>query len=238
VLDVGCGTGTTTLQAANAVIPGGSVIGIDNNPEATAIAAHRACRVGGITIVTGDAAKYQPPEAVDVIIARFATMLFIDPVAAHRNLAAALRPGGRFVAVAWQAPNRNLWHALPMQAVHAHLQLDRPQISEAPGPFALAEPTRIDSVLREAGFAVVRISPIEAHSWLARDVDDAVDFFDATSGDELRMLAPAAVIDAIRDTLRASLERYRTDTGIELPSAVWLIEATIEEADSQPQSHS
>jgi len=233
VLDVGCGTGSTTLQAAQAVSPNGSMIGIDTNPDITAIAAQRARHAEAVTIVTGDAATYQPPQPVDVIIARFATMLFTNPVEAHRNLAAALRPGGRFVAVVWQAPARNLWHQLPMQAVHAHLQLDRPQASEAPGPFALADPTRINALLRDAGFAVARIDPIEARSWLARDVDDAVDFFNDASGDDLHKIAPPTTIDAIRDTLRASLRPYRTDTGIELPSAAWLIEATIKRRDAR-----
>ena len=226
VIDVGCGTGTSALQAIEQLMPGGALVGIDINPDLTNIATHRSRDIDGLTIVTADATSYRPTQDVDAIISRFGTMLCTDPVGAHRNLAAGLRPGGRLVCVVWQAPNRNLWHALPEHAIRAHLDLEWPDVTEAPGPFALADPARIEWLLHEASLHVVRIDSIEARCWIAADIDGAIDFFDATSRQLLHPSASAETIDAIHRTLRASLEPYQTCAGIEVPSSAWLIEAT------------
>jgi len=101
VLDVGCGTGTTTMAAAHTVGGTGRVTAIDIDERLVRHTADR-CAAAGLTNVDtlcGDAASYPyiGGEA-DVVISRFATMLFADPVAAHANLRRALRPGGSLCA--------------------------------------------------------------------------------------------------------------------------------------------
>src|SRR5690606_19392665 len=96
VLDIGCGTGQTTVEIARRVAPGG-VVGVDL--AATMLDAARArARAGGQTnldLRLADAERDRLVDApVDVAFSRFGVMFFDDPVAAFANVAAAVRPGG------------------------------------------------------------------------------------------------------------------------------------------------
>jgi hypothetical protein len=49
------------------------------------------------------------PKQFDVVISRFGTMFFADPVAAFSNIACAARPEARLVMMVWQSHDRNEW---------------------------------------------------------------------------------------------------------------------------------
>ena len=113
VLDVGCGTGTTTTQAARVVGATGHVTGSDISPvmidtaRESSDVAREASEVQGITWLVADAETYDFGEASqDAVISRFGVMFFADPVAAFANLARATRPGGRLVAAVWQTRDK------------------------------------------------------------------------------------------------------------------------------------
>ena len=96
VLDVGCGTGAATVAAASRVAPGGRVVGLDPNPEMLAVARRKP----GIDWVEGRAEALPFPDvSFDAVVSQFAMMFFEDRVAALREMARVLAPGGR-VAVA------------------------------------------------------------------------------------------------------------------------------------------
>jgi ubiquinone/menaquinone biosynthesis C-methylase UbiE len=98
VLDIGCGCGTTTLAAARAVGPAGTVAGIDISDLMLDVARQRADAAGitNMTLLQADAQVHDfDADSIDVAISRFGTMFFADPDAAFANIATALRPGAR-----------------------------------------------------------------------------------------------------------------------------------------------
>ena len=102
VVDIGCGTGLTTREAARAAAPG-RVVGVDVSERMLQRArqATAAERLDNVRYELGDAQvhRFEPP-GFDVAISRFGTMFFSDPVAAFANIAAALRPGARLLLLA------------------------------------------------------------------------------------------------------------------------------------------
>jgi SAM-dependent methyltransferase len=227
VLDIGCGTGTSTLAAAEAVGPGGSVVGVDIDERLAAEARHRLRETPNVSVVTADAAAYRSATPADVAISRFGTMQFDDPTAAHGNVARNLGPGGRLAAVVWQTVEQNFWQCLPLQAVQAHLDLGPPQPPDRPGPFSFARPDRVAAVLEQAGFDEPKVEPVEASVWVATDLDDALRFFDDDAGASLRAMAPDGTVSEVVETLRQLLAPYVTADGVRLPAAGWVVTACV-----------
>jgi ubiquinone/menaquinone biosynthesis C-methylase UbiE len=100
VLDIGCGTGQTTRDAARAAAPGGVALGVDLSSQMLDVARARASdeRVRNAAFEQADA-QVHPFDAAsfDVAISRTGAMFFGDPVAAFTNIHRSLRAGGRMV---------------------------------------------------------------------------------------------------------------------------------------------
>ncbi|MEV5734285.1 class I SAM-dependent methyltransferase [Streptomyces sp. NPDC052292] len=96
VLDLGCGTGSLSLLAAE---QGHRVTGVDSSPAMAALA--RAKLAGRDAVVLqGDAAA--PPvgeRRYDVVLVRHVLWALPDPERVLRHWRTLLRPGGRFVLV-------------------------------------------------------------------------------------------------------------------------------------------
>ena len=104
VLDIGCGTGLTTREAARLAAPG-RVVGVDVSERRLERARQVTAGEGleNVRYEVGDAQVHRfAPAGFDVAISRFGTMFFSDPAAAFANVAAALRPGARLVLLVWQ----------------------------------------------------------------------------------------------------------------------------------------
>ncbi|WP_438488751.1 class I SAM-dependent methyltransferase [Streptomyces sp. S186] len=96
VLDLGCGTGSLALLAAEA---GHRVTGVDRSPAMLA-RARRKLAGRSAALVVGDAA--QPPvgeRRFDAVLVRHLLWALPDPAAALRRWASLLAPGGRLVLV-------------------------------------------------------------------------------------------------------------------------------------------
>jgi SAM-dependent methyltransferase len=160
VLDVGCGTGPTTREAAVRVGPAGSVTGLDVSADMIGAAAAAPVPEGAAPIewVTADAVSWSPPEAaVDAVISRFGVMFFSDPSAAFAHLAAATRPGGRLAVAVWARRDESDLFAVPF---HAALGVLRDHDLAVPaglpadgGPFSLADVAASVALLEGAGWA-------------------------------------------------------------------------------------
>lgn len=161
VLDVGCGTGPTTLELATRVGTAGRVVGLDISAGMLAEARARAERLG-VANVEFRLADVQAEELGaaehDACFSRFGVMFFSDPVAAFTNIRRALRPGGTLAFVCWQTVFDNEWMLVPgMAAMSVTGTLPPMPGPDEPGPFAFAEPEKIHSILGRAGFEEVDV---------------------------------------------------------------------------------
>jgi SAM-dependent methyltransferase len=99
VLDIGCGAGFDTLQAARQVGLGGRVIAVDMTPAMRAKTRHGAEALGltNVEVRSGFAEDLPAPDAsVDVVISNGVINLTHDKVQVMREVMRVLRPGGRF----------------------------------------------------------------------------------------------------------------------------------------------
>lgn len=97
LLDLGCGPGSITLDLAEAVGPQGRVVGVDGAPVAVETARAAAAARGDSTTVFEVADAYALPfedDSFDVAHAHQVLQHLADPVAALRELARVVRPGG------------------------------------------------------------------------------------------------------------------------------------------------
>jgi SAM-dependent methyltransferase len=227
VLDIGCGCGATTLAAAIAAGPDGSVSGLDLSAPMLAVARERADAAGltNIGLVQADAQGHPLPDGhFDVAISRFGTMFFADPTAAFTNIARGLRDGGRLVIATWQPLAANEWLAVPGAALLRFGSL--PDAGAGPGMFAQSDPALVSTILDAAGFHRVEIEAADVVLTLGADPDEATDYL-ASSGigraaldtvpDEQRPAALAAVRDTLADR--------RSGAGVQLGAAILVTRA-------------
>jgi SAM-dependent methyltransferase len=109
VLDVGCGTGATTLAVARALGSKGYCTGIDLSEPMIAVARARAALDGQpASFICADAQTHAfAPASFDMIISRLGVMFFADPVQAFANLRQAARPDARLRFIAWRGAAEN-----------------------------------------------------------------------------------------------------------------------------------
>jgi SAM-dependent methyltransferase len=228
VLDVGCGTGISTRDAARVAIAG-RVDGIDLSTRQLDEASRRSAVAGlaNTRFLHGDAQVYPFTEGgYDVAISRFGAMFFAEPAAAFRNIAVALRPGGRLALLAWQALDRNPWVGELRAALDNGRHLPDPPVG-APGPFGLADPDQTHDWMTAAGLIDIEIQSVAEPMFLGRDPDDALTFvseFGLTRGllsDLTRAEQSAALVD-----LRHRFVEHATPSGVHLGATGWLITAT------------
>ncbi|MGH9274868.1 MAG: class I SAM-dependent methyltransferase [Acidimicrobiales bacterium] len=224
VLDVGCGTGLTTREAARAA-SAGSAFGVDLSSRMLDYARRRAADEG-VTNVTFEQVDAQihpfEPGAYDVAISRTAAMFFGDHVAAFDNIGRALRSGGRLVLVTWQPLAGNEWLREISGALAAGRDLPAPPPDA--GPFSLSDPNRVRTLLTGAGFAEVELEGTTAGMWFGNDADDAHRFVLGLMGWMLEGLDDAGRTRA-SDALHATMVAHATPDGVLFESAAWTTKA-------------
>jgi SAM-dependent methyltransferase len=159
LLDVGCGTGASTLAVAIKTGPAGHVTGLDIAEQLLNRARKRSDDAGlrNTSFIQADAQTYPfIPESFDAIISRFGLMFFDNPVAAFANMARGLKPNGRLVFAAWGPAAENPWFIIPRDAAIARLGKPTPGDPFAPGPLAFQDIERVTKLMQQAGLKGVR----------------------------------------------------------------------------------
>jgi SAM-dependent methyltransferase len=230
VLDAGCGTGWTSIRAAERVGPDGAVLGADLSAPMLARARERAGQAGleHVRFEVTDAQTDSLDGPFDTIISRFGVMFVDDPIAAFTTLQRSLAGDGQLTFVCWQDLLANEWMAVPGAAVATRIPLPDLGPPGAPGPFSLSDPDVVREVLTSAGFANVDIDPFEPTVLLGGGLplDETLEYL-RTSGLGRAIFAeatPDQIDDAI-NAVRGALEPFETNEGIKLGAAAWLVTA-------------
>lgn len=175
VLDVGCGTGATTLAIARSLGAGGRCLGIDISAPMVELARARAVRERSTaTFLRADAQTYElEPAAFDLIVSRFGVMFFDDEVRAFANLRRAARAGASLRVIAWRGAAENDFMTVAERAAAPLLPSLPPRRPDGPGQFAFADARRVRGVLARSGWEEVDIRPLDvACVFPAKDLVD------------------------------------------------------------------
>jgi SAM-dependent methyltransferase len=206
VLELAAGPGETGFLAAELVRSGGRLISTDFAEGMIEVARARAEEMGlrNVEFRRMDAESMDLDTAsVDRVLCRWGYMLMTDPEAALRETRRVLRPGGRVALAAWAPAEHNPWVAIGARVVRERLGAPEPA-PDAPGMFSLGPPGKLEALLHDAGFADVRVEPLDFTQgydgfdhWLAVTRDLAkpmADLFDSMDAE-----ARDATLAAIRE---------------------------------------
>jgi ubiquinone/menaquinone biosynthesis C-methylase UbiE len=236
VLDVGCGFGDSTLRIARRLGPAGEAVGVDcaeNFVHASETEARKE-GVDNARFFTADAQWGDLRGPYDHAFARFGTMFFEMPGAAMRNVRKSLKPGGTFTQVVWRRREENPWlyeaelRVKQIVPVVSHEETD--QVHCGPGPFSMAGPDMVSTMLRGAGFDRISFERFDCNICIGRDMNDAIEFAMALgpAGEIIRLAGEEGVKrkPQVIAALNEALAPFVRPDGIWAPSSTWIISAT------------
>jgi SAM-dependent methyltransferase len=225
VLDIGCGTGRSTCDAAR-IAANGSALGVDVSSPMLEIARQTAATEHLDNVVFDHAdAQIHPftPAAFDVAISRMGSMFFGDPVAAFANVQRALRSGGRLTLLTWQSVTANEWLSEFRTAMAVGRDLPTPP-DDTPNPFTLSDPDRVRAILSAAGFEGITLQGLREPMGFGQDPEDVYDFVIDFLG-WLRDGLDDADRKRADEDLRATITDHTGAHGVTFESATWIVEA-------------
>jgi ubiquinone/menaquinone biosynthesis C-methylase UbiE len=232
VIDIGCGGGPSTLRIAEQVGESGHVTGVDVSPTLIATAKARAAASGlkNVDFVVGDAATMSFDRQYDCLFSRFGIMFFEDAHAAFRNLATAVKPGGRAALCCWGPPQANPWVGELMAVITRYVE-PPPRDPRAPGPFSLGEQDYLCEILEQAGFSDIELTLWKGDQYLGgvgADAQAATEFaLNATFIGDLLDSAPEETREKATADLVETLRVKETEHGVALKGTVWLVAARL-----------
>ena len=229
MLDIGCGSGTTTLKLAELVGPKGYVLGVDISRPMLGVARRRAVAAkSGAQFVEDDVTYCDfEPQSFDLAFSQLGVMFFADPVAAFRNIHRAVKPGGRLVFACWRHPFEHLWAFIPESAAKPFLPPSPPADPNAPGRYSFANPDRVKSVLLQAGFLNAEFEKLDSQTFAGATPEAAAASL-IEAGPLQRTLADAddSTRAKVREAVTERLAQEMGPDGIYLTSAAWLVRAS------------
>jgi SAM-dependent methyltransferase len=236
VLDVGCGTGGTTVAVARRLGAEGRCVGIDISAPMIAAARARAEREGTrACFIRADAQDHVFEAATfDTIISRFGVMFFDDFVRAFANLRRAARGDADFRFVAWRSAAENPFMTTAERAAAPFLPNLPARRPDAPGQFAFADPGRVHRILEESGWAGIDIRPIDVACILPEK--ELVRYF--TRFGPLGLIlreADERTRAQVVETVRAAFDTYVHGAEVRFTAACWMVGARAGSASVAPK---
>lgn len=170
VLDVGCGTGSTTLAIKKRLGAASHCVGVDiSQPMLERARARAESASAAVSFIDADAEQYVFESArFDLIVSRFGVMFFNDPARAMKNLRLAARDGAELCFIAWRSPAENPFMTTAERAAGALLPSIPPRDLNGPGQFGFADPSKVFRLLEAGGWSDVDISPLDVECGFSR----------------------------------------------------------------------
>ena len=223
VLDIGCGAGKTTRDAAR-LADEGAALGVDLSARMIELARRKAERenLRNVTFAQADAQVYPFQERqFDVAISRHGAMFFVDPDAAFNTIANALRAGGRLVLLTWRSTNNWMTNFRTILAAGRELPAQG-----KPGPASLSDPADVRKLLSGNGFRDIELRELNEPMYFGADVEDACEFISGQLSALTRDLDDVTKNKAL-DDLRDDMAKHIDEKGVRYDSAAWLITARV-----------
>lgn len=226
VLDVACGTGLVSFEAAGAVGPQGRVLGADLSGQMVDAARLRAAKsaLPNVTFARMDAESLALPDAsFDLTLCALGLMYVPEPERALREMRRVLRPGGRVALAVWGERSRCGW-AEVFPIVEAEVASE-----VCPLFFRLGRADTLARLCAEAGFEAVeeRRIPTTLHYADGNQACDA-----AFTGGPVA-LAWSRFDDAVRTRVRAryleAIAPWRQGAGYRVPGEFVVVGAGLPE---------
>ena len=238
VLDVGCGTGSTTLAIARQLGAGGQGVGIDISGPMIEAARHRARAEGSLARFIGGDAQTSgfEPGSFDMIVSRFGVMFFDDPVAAFTNLRHAASVGAWLRLIAWRGPEDNAFMTTAERTAAPLLPGLPVRQADAPGQFAFADRHRVERMLQKSGWTDIEIQPLDVE---CRFPEAALIHFFTRLGpvglalNEVDSPLRARIIDRVRE----AFDPYVSGAEVRYTAACWMVGARAPAATAGTGGH-
>ena len=232
VLDIGCGTGASTIAAAHHVSPDGHALGIDISNGFLERARNRAQAKGLKNLsfeVTDAQVEPFPANDRDAAISRFGVMFFEDTVAAFANIAKALKPQAKMTFAAWAPLADNLWFKTPFVAAARRLGNPPKVDPNAPGPLAFQDLDRIANMLSDAGLVQIHAEKVCLSLTPKGTVQDAATLC-VRVGPAARVIShfegTEADAAAIQAEVAREFDQFITEQGVRIPATINLFQAS------------
>ena len=172
VLDLGSGTGDPAISIGVALGGTGSITACDLTPDMLATARNRSVNVG-LEVLDFAAADMSAltfaDSSFDCITCRFGLMFPADRVAAAKEAARVLRPGGRVAYMVWGPYEENPPFFVIRRALAQALGQEEGPV---PHRHSLGSPGQLEEILDAAGFERTE----EREARYRRTVDDLDDY--------------------------------------------------------------
>jgi SAM-dependent methyltransferase len=226
VLDIGCGTGSTTLAVARQLGPKGAAVGVDISEPMIALAKQRAGIESAPTrFLCADAQTHAfEPASFDMIVSRFGVMFFDDPVRAFANLRRAAAPKAALQVIAWRSPAENPFMTAAERAAAPFFPEMPARRPDEPGQFAFADRNRVYSILEKSGWAGIDIQPLDVACTLP---EQELNAYITRLGPIGRVLQQVdkRTRSRIVEGVRAAFDPYVHGAEVRFRAACWMIGA-------------
>jgi SAM-dependent methyltransferase len=226
VLDVGCGTGATTLSLARRLGDKGRCVGVDVSEPMIAAARGRAEQDGTpATFICADAEGHAFEHgSFDTIVSRFGVMFFGDPVSAFANLRRAARDGAELHFIPWRSGAENPFMTTAERAATPLLPDLPARRPDGPGQFAFGDRQKVENILRAGGWTDVEIQPLDVECTFPEA--ELVRYFTRLGpvGVMLRQVDDRTRTEVIR-AVRAAFDPFVDGTEVRFNAACWMVSA-------------
>lgn len=226
VLDVGCGTGSTSRAIARLVGEQGTSVGIDISEQMIDAARMLSEQERSpATFICADAQKHPfGARQFDLIVSRFGVMFFEDPVQAFVNLRTAAIGGASLRSIVWRSPAENPFMTAAERAAAPLLPNLQPRRPDAPGQFGFADDRRVHAILEESGWSAIDIRPIDVTCTLPEKEITRYGTRFGPVGIALQQ-ADAQIRAQVATAVRAAFDPYVHGPEVRFTASCWVIAA-------------